>query len=728
MNKKNILKKAAALVLGTTLTVAATGCSFILTDNQKDMAQPVAKVDISKKLSDDAGISDILALLPSEVSKRDLIANFLSSGYQQAQTYGYEAVFTQILDALVQREIMVQYAVAHYLTEGKDEGVNGINAVNCKKYAGNALKELDERISKTDNAEVKANLQKEKALLEAHPEVLTLKYFLTDGGKDEADKTEKYDPLEDYNYTVYSLQKSFNDSLDSLEKQYIKEEDEEHNHATAQTLPTGVDAKKEKYYPVDEQGNFNYNIYTGRNLRGDCGIYESVEGSTTATRRKAYNDFLSNLQSYNLVQNKNGALENTKEATLLDYYYVELSSALGQALVNKYFEDLEDNVLANLTEDYAERKYSEKLKDQELAYGKNSDAFNTAIGSESANSITLYGLENFGFVYNILLPFSTEQTEAYERAENRGLTTDEFYNTRKSILKNVRGKDQRAGWINEHEDESYATQDETTKEWHFFKDILEGKSEFEELEHYLGVLPFNGTATLVEEKYEYTYEYVTVDDVVEDFLKTVEANTGLSYTYTTKPEDGYKLDENNTKYVDENGDVDYSKFVYRKGKINIGTVNPYDYFVKTSDVYKMVSIANEYMFAYSTDTGCLNTYMGYAVSPYTTQFVKEFEYAAQHAVQDGVGAYYVVPTEFGWHIIITTFVFGDGEVYGDYNHDDAVGDTMVEGSFSQIFYEYLKTDALTSYATDVQNRVINEYNNDDCVTLFKNRYKDLLEM
>ena len=48
MNKKNILKKTAALVLGSALTVAATGCNFVLTDNQKDMAQTIAEVDITK--------------------------------------------------------------------------------------------------------------------------------------------------------------------------------------------------------------------------------------------------------------------------------------------------------------------------------------------------------------------------------------------------------------------------------------------------------------------------------------------------------------------------------------------------------------------------------------------------------------------------------------------------------------------------------------------------------
>ena len=50
MNNKHTFKKAAALFLGIALSVGATGCSFISTDNQADLEQTVATVDISSKL------------------------------------------------------------------------------------------------------------------------------------------------------------------------------------------------------------------------------------------------------------------------------------------------------------------------------------------------------------------------------------------------------------------------------------------------------------------------------------------------------------------------------------------------------------------------------------------------------------------------------------------------------------------------------------------------------
>ena len=156
MNKKNILKKTAALALGAALTASATGCSFVLTDNQKDMAQIIAKVDITKNMEQGdtltTAIQSILKDLPSQISKRDLIATFLSYGYNQVQNYGYATVFNQIMDSLVEREIMVQYAVAHYLKKGAED--KSITAEKCTEYKNNAIKALNDKIANTENAEI----------------------------------------------------------------------------------------------------------------------------------------------------------------------------------------------------------------------------------------------------------------------------------------------------------------------------------------------------------------------------------------------------------------------------------------------------------------------------------------------------------------------------------------------------------------------------------------------
>ena len=170
--KKNNLKRTAALLLGVALTVGSTGCNFVVKDSAKDLAQTVADVNISAKLKDDelyAGVADevakIVKNLSTDISKRDLVAYFLSVGYQYVENYGYsyEATFNMLMDGLVSREIMIQYAIAYYLKNNTALTVDG-----CSTYI---------------QAELGKATEKEKELLEANPEVLTLKYFLTEGGK-----------------------------------------------------------------------------------------------------------------------------------------------------------------------------------------------------------------------------------------------------------------------------------------------------------------------------------------------------------------------------------------------------------------------------------------------------------------------------------------------------------------------------------------------------------------
>lgn len=707
MNKKNTIKKTAAVLLGLALSVGATGCNFIVTDSEKDLAQTVASVDITSSLAksetykdyaDD--VSAILENLTSDISKRDLVAYFLSTGYQYVQSYGYtyKDTFNMLLDGLISREIMIQYAVAYYLEQGvgTKEG--------CEQYIAEQLAALDVSDSKQ---------KKEKELLEAHPEVLTLKYFLTEGGKD----------AEDYDRAVYSLKKSLNNSLDSLEANYITTE--EHEHDEARTLPTGAGEEKSDYYAKPE----NYDVYTGRNTLDSCGEYEKVDGSTTATRQKAYNAFLANLEGYSLIQNSGNKVEDTRDVTLIDYYYVELGSALGQALITKYYEDLEETIAEDLTDEYVTDKYWELYEQQESAYQNDPDAFATALDEASSDTFILYGLEDFGFVYNILIPFSTSQTEEYTRAQNNGLTQDQLYNVRKRILSDVKGTDQRSSWISMDDHVNYSYAEGARRK--FFKDNVQNTERYTELVHYEGVIPYYGKVELVDGEFECTPDKLSIDTVIDE-LQTYVNLLGKDHNTVIN---GAKVDtyaETNmkTQYVDSDGEVMYEKFVYEKGETAFAeTLEPSDYFVKGTAYYNFVAAVNEVTFAYSTDPGSLNSYMGYAISPYSTSFMKEFEYAAQEAVKGGVGSYYVVPTDYGWHIIVATFVFEkDGAVYDGYHHSEAVGDTKIEGSFSNRFYEYLKESAVSNYTNEVQSSVLNDYDNDDCVKRYEKRYKDLLEM
>lgn len=719
MNTKHTLKKAAAAFLTLALTVGATGCTFLVTDNEKDLKQTVATVNIAGTMGKDDAYKeyadDVQSLidkggLVTDIPKRDLIAYFLSVGYNYVQSYGYtyEDTFNMLIDGLVEQKILTQYAVAYYLKED-----NGLSVDKCMEYV---------------DAELAKASEKEKALLEAHPQVLTMKYFLTEGGTDS----------EAYDKAVYSLKQSLNSSLDSAEASYITSAAEDaHTHDETRTTPTNVNTQKEEYIPTKADGSLDYEIYTGRNALDACGAYEKVDGSTVTSRKKAYNAFLSNLQSYGLI--KEG--EDTAVVTELDYYYLELSSSLASALVTKYGEDLQEKATDFLDEDYVEGKYEEIYNAQKTAYENDSTAFDTALDSVSDTSFILYGQKDFGFVYNILIPFSAAQEADYAVAKNSGLTQEQLFKVRRGLLTEVEAKDLRSAWFcADNEDEHYAYEVTAAadgdyygataggKGYLFFENNFAKTEEYETLKQYDGRYAYNGEATLDGD--EWKFEPKTMK--INEFLGEMEAYIDYAVGSDVTPTGTYHTATYDGDYV-SNGKVDYSKFIYYTNQVTLENKSRSDFFNKkvgttdeANDSYAALSAVNELMFAYSTDTGCLNSYMGYVVSPYKTDFVSEFEYAAQYAVQQGVGTIVVAPSDYGWHIIYCSYVYDadDGDVYGGYKHDEK----EVEGTFSYLFYESLKSSASSSYTTAAQNDVLNRYNDDNAVTKYEKAYKDLLEL
>ncbi len=724
MNNKLTFKKTAAILLALGLTVGATGCEFIIADSVKDLNQVVATVDISEQLASDEEFKsyadDIDALiaggaLSTNIPKRDLVAYFLNVGYTYVQSYGYtyKDTFNMLMDGLTDRKILTQYAVAYYI----------------KKAAENPDQvkiSYDEFVTK----ELAAVSEKEKALLESHPEVLTMKYYLTDFGN-----TDDKASMKTYLEAEYGLKKSLNDSLDSAEKNYIKADDDVHTHEETRTMPTNVNTEKEEYLPLSEDGkSLNYDIYTGRNEVGTCGVYEAANGSTKTTRKKAYNTFLSNLQGYGLISKE----EDTQYITQLDYYYMELSSTLGQALISKYYEELEDAVIAHLTDNNYQQviaKYNDIYNGQRLTYTEDYTAFDTALDSVSDSSFLLYGMQDFGFVYNILIPFSDAQNQDYSAAQKK-YTQDELFAYRRTLLEGVKAKDLRGSWLCKEDENAYKVTDEVyfvnsylsenadADKYLFFENNVKNTDKYQELTLYKGAYPYNGKVELVDDDYKATPAELSIDGFMTEMNKYINKLVGADIA------SGDKLDKysNDAEYpftvtVDGEDVVDYSKFMYYEGSVNFtdgkGAANHFD---KTAQAYNALAAVNELMFAYSTDTGCLNSYLGYAVSPYGTDFVPEFEYAAQYVVRKGVGSYVVAPSQYGWHIIYCSFKFDQGDVYGGFN----AADVETEGTFSYMFYESLKSTTATNHANAAQSAVLEKY--ETAATRHVETYQDLLDL
>ena len=708
MKNRNTIKKitVSALCVAFALSAASCGEGLITTNSQKDMEQIIGNVSIAnhEEFKGDGQYADYASAIQSmntKILKRDLVAYFLNTGYTYVNSYGYtyEQTFKLLMQNLVSRKIMVQYAMAYYFASTPEEGEYRYTVEAYNSYIEKESASLPDAV---------------KGHYEAHPEILTMQYFLTEGGTDSVD----------YDKAVYTLKAMINNTLDSAEESFIDKEDEDGDASSdTRTTPTGVGEETEDYYDAD------YEIYTGFNTPDSCGSYERKDGSTQTTRKRAYNTFLSNLSANNLLIKG----EDTTDFTKINYYYVELASQLEQALITKYSDDLNDEANKELTQSYVEGKYASLLASQQNSYSEDQSAFETAIGSVSDTSFVLYSpKEGFGFVYNILSTYTNDT----------GLTKSEFYQKRSQLLNKVSGKDLRAPWFSTDEEKNYAFEvtaedeyytnadtKENEKNYLFFEDNLKNSAgdnaRYKELGQYYGQYPYNGTVTKDEDdKYVCTPNEISIDE----FLDEMEAYLNYanpSFDAKGAEKTGYVKDGKYT--LSENGKFDYSEFLYYEGKVTLKDTKHKDYFVKGTDSYTAVSVINELMFAYSSDTGNLNKYMGYTVSPYKTSYVSEFEYAAQYAIRAGAGTYVVCPSDYGWHVIYVSFVYDEGEVYENgFNWNER----EEEGTFSYLFYESLKSDSSSSssYASMIQNQILGKYNTDTCVTLYENRYKDLLSL
>ncbi len=681
-------KKTAAVGIAAVMALGAlAGCDLVSVDLQKDYQQVIAEVDITKGEDFASGgkyAAYADAIESSSIVKRDLVASFMNVGYLYVESYGYsyEEAYDLIKNSLVNRAIYLQYAQVYFFEIG-DYTVEGYEA------AVNAAEEGDKDIA-------------------------GLAYFLDE---EEIAKAE------------YDVKVSLNTAIDSLETSIINFEDE-HDHDEARTTPTGVDTVNEDF--VDPA----YKVYTGSNSASDCGSYETVERSTPSTRTRAYKRLLANLNSYGLIQKG----ENTSDVTALSYYQIQRRNTYEDAVIDKLGEAFEAEAEKGITEEWVKAKYDETLASQQRTFSSDTTSFESALDSVSDTSFVLYAPdENYGFVLNILLPFSSTQSAALSAAPaDRGDKNGNKFMTRASLLDSVRATDQRKTWFTGHEDYSFVAEEGDNaytggieeRQYLFFENNMkksEGETaQYEPLKNYYGKYTYNGTVDKTEgedgkTEFTITPNKLTIDGFLSEMEGYLSANGYTLEKTISAPESYY--DKSLSDYYKEDGTVDYSSFVYYEAKVNeLSDFKANNVFVAGSDENNVMSMMNELSFAYNTDTAGLNSYLGYAVSPNSTDYMKEFEYAAQEAVRGGAGTIVVVPTDYGWHIIYCTFSYAGSAPYTfDWNEIEE------EGTFSNLYYEALKASNLTTYSSSRQSEIINSFNNDSCVTVYEKRYSDLFQ-
>ena len=139
-------------------------------------------------------------------------------------------------------------------------------------------------------------------------------------------------------------------------------------------------------------------------------------------------------------------------------------------------------------------------------------------------------------------------------------------------------------------------------------------------------------------------------------------------------------------------------------------------------------------FAFSTDTGNFNNYLGYAYSPITskTQYVSAF-YEACAEINGEVGAYKMfMSKEYGLHIVLCTAAAD----YGAYDTKEAFAAALADEDSVAYLFMKAQVDLVTdNYINDIAQSFIYEYTaegakikgtDDLIVTYYEKAYNDLI--
>lgn len=719
---KSKMLVCGALAAALTISFAFSGCGNA-TRNEEDMGQVIATVDISKSTNlESEGLSQYSSAIDSEknILKRDLVASFYNVGYSYVQS-GYDTaqVFEMLVDALTTTSVVTQYTTLKLISWKSQENPNL----------------LDEYLS------LETPVERYEYLLEGE---------ISD--ESESDRTL---------LARYALYSSINSSLDSIEEGIINGDDDSASSDETRTTPGGAGEEVEDFLPLNDDGTLNYAIYTGYSgdgfsyLIGDSGIYQDdmLEGSTRSTRRQAYASFLSSLKQNYLITEEDSEV---RDVLSLSYIQEEYLSQLQQQVINEYYERYQaeqealiESVDSNGVYTFLQERYERDLTDQSIS-NSTASSFENTMSSLSDTSFILYAPSTegtdggtYGYVYNILLPFSAAQNVNIDTSN----TTAQYYLARKDILDDIIATDQRSAWFNGATDYSFDA-DEAGLDYYggagrnylFFEDNLTQTDRYQTLDKYDGRYSYNGSVAENDDgSYSLVPARLTVDDVLSELENYVEYVMGGD-TVTIEKQDSYNVTDYNDYYTEETRNlpdsqkqIDYSRFVYAKGKVDLGETSLSSFlanmFVEDSAAYKAMSAVNELQYAYTTDTSVLSQYIGYSVSAYDTNYVPEFEYAAQAAIAEGAGTIYVCAADYGWHIIYVTATFdtAGGPVYGD---DVAwtADQVLSEGTFQNMYYNWIK-DSTLSEVTSTRRSIINElFGGDTTVTRYEDTYSDLLEL
>lgn len=654
---KKLFAKITSLAVVSVMSIfMLSGCQLITTNAERDMAQVIATVAVDDALKED-------------VYKRELVSAYNSSGYYyvQYQGMGEKETYELLLESLIKNKILVQQSRL---------ALTGASSINEEGYF--------EQASKVDEAE-RTSIEN----------ILTTKNYKGDAPTT-VKKTDSLDKfLTEYEY--YEVKHSVLTSVQQYINGYKEQEEDEHEHdpyeAFQGTARTTLTVPSEETYNewemrydaeaklVDTESEF-YKAYEKTNKDAELGldlstyqtkydlalaVYKKYCDTFTvdASERTAVNKLIKDLKKLGFITSAEAARKapSTGDEFLeLTYFKDFLESSYEGQILAKYELALQNENEKKLADDDALFQAYKNIYDtQKVKYQNDYTAYEDALSKASDTSLVVYNplatQGKYGYVINLLIGFSDEQTAIYDSLTGDGsITATERDKARENLLKTLTAKDLRDTWV----EKNYGKYDETTKTFSFDK------------------------------KYVKTEGYDILTKYQGDILGA------KSYTY----HDNYNDEQTGYSYKSVKGrEISFDEFYSQLSTImgfsgKSGRIAGYtsEEVISDSDMAKFKDL----VFAYSTDGGSLQDNYGYVYSPKTSKdtYVPEFAAAAEKVVNAGVGAYEVVATRYGYHIILCTKVINPTATNIDITTFKAqANDSSNKDTIPYLFKEYQK-DAL----------------------------------
>ncbi|MBO7377931.1 MAG: hypothetical protein J6U35_03540, partial [Clostridia bacterium] len=682
---KKPLGKIIAIIVSLVVSIGIfAGCDLIGVNTDKDMQQVIAKVQV-------AGAAE------ENVYKRELMNGYVSYGASYAQ-YGYTSsqIFDMILNNLVNNKVVVQYARLQ------------LDAAEGKKY------EHDDKV---------------KGYLNLPEESLR-----TAAAKDRIDYIGKLLPYVtevQIAKAAYSVKSNLNNIIDSLDdSKENKAKEKENQSVSARTVPTEktVDGEvvDEAYAKATEGVEEDTLVDDLGDLKEDYDAwlikkYVSYSMSAnTSARKSAINSFIDVFkdESRGLISKEEYELFTKKgeQYNLNNYlYYIDLITAnIESLLVSNYEELIEATAEEGITAEALWDEYVSAYKTQKSTYDKDYSAYESALENVTEDSFVFYNPSidgaKYGYVANILIGFSDQASAALSAFKNKATTQAAIDEYREELLETLVAKDLRSTWL---QSGYYMPEDKENKDGYAFGEKYVKADTM--LKQFLGSYADNTDYTETEENYQYYFD----DDSSE-------------WTWGDKAEESFAAkfsDVIANEYVFD----DFMKDIFGAvlgTRASASAEYPYEGQFQLSDEELADKILSketldkidDLLFAFSTDNGSLNNYLGYLYSPKTSdgKYVTEFAEAAKYLVEEkGVGAYCVVATDFGYHIMVCTKVVDGSAGYYGNMEDEAeakaqfIADFEVEGTVAYKFKEAKKSANVEKLVSDIVTYNISKFIDED---------------